>query len=80
MNLRQGDERLLRDCATVTRFLGSDRSPAKTRLHTEVGEDLALFLLATLCESEASIPPGRARRRADASAAPVRAQSPGGDL
>lgn len=62
MSLRRGDKRLLRDCARVTTFL-ADRSSAETRLYTEVGEDLALFLLATLCESEASIPPARARGR-----------------
>lgn len=63
MNSRPGDERLLRDCARVTYFLASDRSPAETRLYTKIGEDLALFLLATLRDSEASIPPGRAPKR-----------------
>jgi hypothetical protein len=63
VNSRRGHQRLLQDCATVTHFLDSDRSPAKTRLYTKVGEDLALFLLATLRESEASIPHGRARGR-----------------
>ena len=64
MNSRPGDERLLRDCARVTHFLDCDRSPAETRLYMKIGEDLALFLLATLCESEAATPPGRASRRA----------------
>lgn len=72
MKLRRGDKRLLRDCATVTRLVASDRSSAETRLYTEVGEDLALFLLATLCERKASIPPGHARGR------PTRVRLPSG--
>jgi hypothetical protein len=52
---RQKDERLLWDCATVARFLDSDRSPAHTRVNTELGEQLALFLLTTLQDNAATL-------------------------
>jgi hypothetical protein len=56
------DERLLWDCATVARFLDSDRPPAQTRLNTKVGENLAQILLTTLRNTELTITHGRAHR------------------
>ena len=65
---QRGGERLLWDCATVGRSLEIDRPSARVRLDAELGEDLSRLLLATLRESEPSIPhEQRLKRAADMS-------------
>jgi hypothetical protein len=41
----RGARRLLWDCATIGNFIDNDRPPARERLISEVGEELAAILL-----------------------------------
>ena len=41
----RGSERVLWDCATIGNMIDNDRPPARERLISEVGEELAAILL-----------------------------------
>jgi hypothetical protein len=61
---QRGAGRLLWDCETVGRSLDLDRTPARTRLETELGAEITALLLATLREAEPATPHEEALRRA----------------
>ncbi len=60
----RGSERLLWDCATIGRSLLVDRPSARTRLEADVGDELTVLLIATLCEDHPATPHERSLWRA----------------
>jgi hypothetical protein len=60
----RGTERLLWDCATIGRSLELNRSSARARVHTQLGEELTALVMASLRETAPSTPHEEMLRRA----------------